>query len=123
MAALLALRTIMPVFSLRQAPSLRWMPRTAGPRGVRLPRHGGDAAPLDPALPAREAGVRVTRCGIELPDAYALRLEARTHATPRNPPGCPLEASVLRQWCVRSQCGACPEQGEPATPALLQTLA
>lgn len=96
------------------------MARTAEPCGVRMLHHGGDAAGLRRAPHAREAGVRVTCCGIELPDAYALRLEARTHTTPSNPPGCPLEASVLRQWCVRNQRGACPEQAQPATPAFLQ---
>jgi hypothetical protein len=64
--------------------------------------------------------VRATRCGIELPDAYALRLEARTHATVRNAVGCPLDASVLRQWCVRRQSGACPEQAPSAAPGFLQ---
>ncbi|HKT99812.1 MAG TPA: hypothetical protein VJS30_25305 [Paraburkholderia sp.] len=99
------------------------MARTAEPCGVRALHHGGDAAALDAAPPAREAGVRATCCGIELPDGYALRLEARTHATPRNPVACPLETSVLRQWCVRMQRGACPEQAQDAAPAFLQKLA
>ena len=110
----------MPVFLLRQAPSLRWMARTAEPCGVRALRHGGAAQ--DPKPPARESGVRATFCGIELPDGYALRLEARTHATPHNPVGCPLEGSALRLWCIRRQQGECPEQAPVATPAFLQKL-
>ena len=120
MAPPFARRTIMPVFSVRQAPSLKWMARTAEPCGVRALRRDGEAAALNPAPAAREGGVRATRCGIELPDAYALRLEARTHATPRKPVGCPLAESVLRQWCVRNQAGMCPEQAQPVTPAFLQ---
>ncbi|WP_322058086.1 hypothetical protein [Paraburkholderia sp. J63] len=96
------------------------MARTAEPCGVRALRHDGDAAALEHAPSAREARARVSRCGIELPDGYALRLEARTHATARNPAGCPLEGSVLRQWCVRRQCGECPHQAKSAGPAFLQ---
>ncbi|WP_028218728.1 hypothetical protein [Paraburkholderia oxyphila] len=114
-------RTIMPVFSIRQAPSLKWMARTAEPSGVRALRHDGGAT-RDHAALKRESGVRATRCGIELPDAYALRLEARTHATPHNPVGCPLEGSALRLWCVRRQHGECPEQAPATTPAFLQKL-
>ncbi|MFX1675495.1 hypothetical protein PWR63_25120 [Paraburkholderia sp. A2WS-5] len=109
----------MPVFSMRQAPSLRWMARTAEPCGVRAPRPD-DAAALNAAPHPREIGVRTPRCGIELPDGYALRLEARTHATPHSPIGCPLEASVLRQWCVRNLQGDCPAQAQPTPPAFLQ---
>jgi hypothetical protein len=119
----------MPVFSLRQAPSLRWVARTAEPCGQRVERSACDAAsqeypdalaPLAPLAPlARGTGVRATCCGLELPDGYALRLEARTHATARNPVGCPLEASALRQWCVRLQHGTCPQQSRRAAPVFL----
>lgn len=112
--------TIMPVFSIRQAPSLKWMARTAEPCGVRALRDDGDAVVQEHARSARGGGVRATRCGIELPDAYALRLEARTHATARNPVDCPLEGSVLRQWCVRRQCGECPHQAKSAGPAFIR---
>ena len=98
------------------------MARTADPCGVRALRPGSDAAALDHAPSARESGVRATCCGIALPDTYALRLEARTHATLRNPVGCPLAESVLRQWCIRMQHGECPEQAQSAAPAFLQKL-
>lgn len=57
---------------------------------------------------ARGSGIDTTRCGLELPVEFALKLGARTHATPRNPVLCPLADSALRQWCVRMQSGACP---------------
>ncbi|MDR3097464.1 MAG: hypothetical protein LBV73_10355 [Paraburkholderia sp.] len=95
------------------------MARTAEPCGVRAPRRDDDAATESTAQSAREGSLRATCCGIELPDAYALRLEARTHGTSRNPVGCPLEASALRQWCVRNQHGTCPEQAPPVAPAFL----
>ncbi|WP_322042023.1 hypothetical protein [Paraburkholderia sp. J67] len=65
--------------------------------------HTGVHAPI-----ARGSGIRETRCGLELPDSFALKLGARTHATPRNPVDCPLDESALRQWCVRLQSGKCP---------------
>ncbi|QBQ99209.1 hypothetical protein [Paraburkholderia pallida] len=108
-------RTIMPVFPIRLAPSLKWMARTAEPRGVHALRQGGGVL-RHHAAPKHESGVRATCCGIELPDAYALRLEARTHATPHNPVGCPLEGSALRLWCVRKLQGECPRAGACGDP-------
>lgn len=53
-------------------------------------------------------GTNEMACDLVLPDAFALRLEARGALTPRSPARCPLEATALRQWCVRLRNDACP---------------
>ncbi|HEV3428826.1 MAG TPA: hypothetical protein VG320_13195 [Paraburkholderia sp.] len=99
----------MSVFPLRPSSSLRWLARTAEPVGQRLEHRACDRTPQGQALLSRGSGIRATLCGLALPDSFALKLGARTHATPRNPVACPLEESALRQWCVRRQSGNCPE--------------
>ncbi|NIE65786.1 hypothetical protein [Burkholderia sp. Ax-1719] len=99
----------MSVFPLRPSPSLRWLARTAEPCGQRIDHRACDSTPQGHAPLARGSGIDTTRCGLELPVEFALKLGARTHATPRNPVLCPLADSALRQWCVRLQSGACPD--------------
>ncbi|MBN3853794.1 hypothetical protein G3N59_10420 [Paraburkholderia sp. Ac-20340] len=98
----------MSVFSLRPSPSLLWMARTAEPADQRLEHRACDSTSHAPL--ARGSGIDSTRCGLELPVKFALKLGARTHATPRNPVNCPLADNALRQWCVRRQSGQCPEE-------------
>ncbi|QNB13106.1 hypothetical protein [Paraburkholderia tropica] len=99
----------MPVFSLRPAPSLRWVARASEPCGV--PTNS----------PADEGTTRVAACGLALPSAFALRLEARQHVKPTGTARCPLDASTLRQWCVRRQRGSCPEEAGAQAPVFLRS--
>ncbi|WP_322104306.1 hypothetical protein [Paraburkholderia sp. J41] len=71
--------------------------------------------PLSHATPR---GARdLTTCDLALPEAFALRLEARAVRSPRAPACCPLEATALRQWCVRLQRAACPLEAVNAAEA------
>jgi hypothetical protein len=96
----------MTAFFFRRAPGVRWTP-------VRQERHATQMA--DDALEATP-GASHGSCGLVLPDSFALRLGARRHVTPRNPVHCPLEDTALRQWCVRLQNGACPNETADETP-------
>ncbi|CAG9217541.1 conserved hypothetical protein [Paraburkholderia tropica] len=109
----------MPVFSLRPAPSLRWVARTSEPCGV--PTISRDVACLSGETPAPENGTRVAACGLALPASFALRLEARQHVKPRGAQSCPLDTSALRQWCVRLQGGGCPREADAQAPAFLRS--
>jgi hypothetical protein len=104
--------TIMAVFPLRPSPSLRWLARTAEPDEQRLNHRACDSTSQGHVPLARGSGIDTTRCGLELPVEFALRLGARTHATPRNPVLCPLADSAVRQLCVRLKSGACPDRNQ-----------
>ncbi|MBB3257667.1 hypothetical protein F4827_002532 [Paraburkholderia bannensis] len=107
----------MSVSPLRPSPSLRWLARTTEPCGQRIKHRTCDGTPQGHVPLARGSGIDTTRCGLELPVEFALKLAARTHATPRNPVLCPLSDSALRQWCVHLQSGACPNRArEGETP-------
>lgn len=103
----------MSAFGFRRAPGVRWTPG--------LPFHGARITDWDaPASHAPMArGAIESACDLALPDAFALRREARDHLTPRSPVCCPLEATALRQWCVRLQSQGCPLQEQDA-PVFLQ---
>lgn len=86
----------MPAFPFHQAPSVHatdaYVAARTGERAAVLPHDRVHTAP----------------CGLELPCAFAARFEMRRHASPHGAAHCPLEASVLREWCVRRRTGACP---------------
>ena len=78
-----------------------------------------DAFDATPCAP-QPGGANHVPCGLVLPESFALRLGARRHVTPRNPVSCPLDETALRQWCVRLQNGACPNEKLAETPVFLK---
>lgn len=103
----------MSAFTFRRAPSVRWTPR--------LPdRHVTQERDDAHIVPPFARGVGKTSCGLTLPEGFALRLGARRHVSPRNPVSCPLEETALRQWCVRLQKGACPNETPTEAPVFVK---
>ncbi|QGZ63241.1 hypothetical protein [Paraburkholderia acidisoli] len=97
----------MSAFGFRRAPGVRWTPSLRFHQAA-----SGDDTRTSFAPMAR--GAHETVCDLALPPAFALRREACQPVTPRSTQCCPVEATALRQWCVRLQRGACPLQAQGA---------